>query len=198
MSGRRSRTGVRAGLRVRLRVTAGLRFVDLPLDRLQFFLGGAEEIAFKLYELCAGHCLGAMVLSPARPAPWTHTVARADIRGVGFADDEALLPLPVSGFAGHRLLAEYFAFAQRFLFIEVGGLRGAASRESGNELELVLLFSRADNSLVGRVDASNMALFCTPVINLFPKRLDRIHLSEGSARVSRRARSDAADGLRGP
>ncbi len=172
--------GVRAGLRVRLRVTAGLRFVDLPLDRLQFFLGGAEEIAFKLYELCAGHCLGAMVLSPARPAPWTHTVARADIRGVGFADDEALLPLPVSGFAGHRLLAEYFAFAQRFLFIEVGGLRGAASREGGNELELVLLFSRADNSLVGRVDASNMALFCTPVINLFPKRLDRIHLSEGA------------------
>jgi type VI secretion system protein ImpG len=170
---------IRAGLRLKLRVTAGLRFTDLALDRLRFFLGGTEEVAFKLYELCAGHCLGGMVLSPARPAPWTHDVAAEDIRGVGFADDEALLPVPASGFAGHRLLAEYFTFAQRFLFIELGNLREAVRREQGNELEIVLLFSRADSSLVGRVDASNAQLFCTPAVNLFPKRLDRVQISEG-------------------
>jgi type VI secretion system protein ImpG len=171
---------VRAGLRVRLRVTAGLRFSDLPLDQLRFFLGGAEEIAFKLYELCAGHCLGAVVLPPERPAPWSQTIASPDVRPAGFSDDEALLPLPASGFAGHRLLAEYFAFAQRFLFIDIAGLRPATCQHRGTELELVLLFSRSDNSLVGRVEAANMALFCTPAINLFPKRLDRIHLTEGA------------------
>jgi type VI secretion system protein ImpG len=30
------------------------------------------------------------------------------------------------------------------------------------------------------VDASNLALFCTPAINLFPKRADRIHVTDGS------------------
>lgn len=171
---------VRAGLRVRLRVTAGLALKDLALDRLKFFLGGTEGVGSRLYELCAGHCLGALVLPPERPPPWWQLVASSDVRASGLGDDEALLPVPVSGFAGHRLLAEYFAFPQRFLFIDVSGLRAAAARHGGSEFELVLLFSRADNSLIGRVEAANVALFCTPAINLFPKRLDRIQLSEGT------------------
>jgi type VI secretion system protein ImpG len=170
---------VRAGLRLRLRVTAGLRLADLALDRLRFFLGGTDEVGFRLYELCAGQCVGALLLPPQRPAPWWHAIGADDVRAAGFGDDEALLPVPESGFAGHRLLAEYFAFPQRFLFVDVGGLRAAVARHGESEFELVLLFSRADSSLVGRVEAANMALFCTPAINLFPKRLDRIHLSEG-------------------
>ena len=171
---------VRAGLRIRLRVTAGLSLKDLALEQLRFFLGGADEVGFRLYELCAGHCLGALVLPPERPAPWWHAVAAADVRAAGFGDDEALLPLPVSGFAGHRLLAEYFAFPQRFLFIDVDGLRPAVSRHAGKEFELVLLFSRLDPALTGRIEPANVALYCTPAINLFPKRLDRIHLTEGA------------------
>jgi type VI secretion system protein ImpG len=170
---------VRSGLRLRLRVTAGLRLADLALDRLRFFLGGTDEVGFRLYELCAGQCVGALLLPPQRPAPWWHALAADDVKAAGFGDDEALLPVPESGFAGHRLLAEYFAFPQRFLFVDVGGLRAAVARHDESEFELVLLFSRADSSLVGRVEAANMALFCTPAINLFPKRLDRIHLSEG-------------------
>jgi type VI secretion system protein ImpG len=171
---------VRAGVRVRLRATAGLKFSDLPLERLRFFLGGTEEVAYRLYELCGSHCLGALVLPTVRPAPWCHRLDPTQIRGAGFGDDEALLPVSASGYAGHRLLAEYFAFPQRFLFIDVEGLRDAAARHSGEELDLVLLFSHADNALVGRVDASNTALFCAPAINLFSKRLDRIALTEGA------------------
>ncbi len=171
---------VRAGLRLRMRVTAGLSLKDLPLERLRFFLGGTEEVGFRLYELAAGHCLGALVIPPERPVTDWHLIAGRDIQAVGFGDDEALLPVPHSGFAGHRLLAEYFAFPQRFLFIDVGGLRQAAARRSCTEFELVLLFSRADATLVGRVDAANMALYCAPAINLFPKRLDRIQITEGA------------------
>lgn len=171
---------VRSGLRVRLRVTAGLAARDLRLDRLRFFLGGADEIGYRLYELCAGQCVGAMVLPAARPAAHWHALAPADVHAAGFDDNAALLPVPPSGFAGHRLLAEYFAFAQRFLFIDVEGLQPALASLDGNEFELVLLFGRADTSLVGRTDPSNMALYCTPAINLFPKRLDRIHLGEGA------------------
>jgi type VI secretion system protein ImpG len=171
--------GVRGGLRVRLRVTAGLKAHELEIDRLRFFLGGTDEIGFRLYELCAGCCAGALVIPPPRPAPWWQALGAHEISAAGFADDEALLPVPASGFAGHRLLAEYFAFPQRFLFIDIGGLRPAMQRHDGDEIEIVLLFSRADDALVGRVEAANVVLHCTPAINLFPKRLDRIHLTDG-------------------
>lgn len=170
---------VRSGLRLRMRVTAGLRLADLALDRLRFFLGGTEEVGFRLYELCAGNCAGALVLPPQQPGPWWYLIDAADVTPTGFGDDQALLPVPASGFAGHRLLAEYFAFPQRYLFVDVAGLRAAAARHAESEFELVLLFTRADSALIGRVEAANTVLFCTPAINLFPKRLDRIHLSEG-------------------
>jgi type VI secretion system protein ImpG len=45
----------------------------------------------------------------------------------------------------------------------------------------VLLFDEPDLRLENNVDESNLALFCTPAINLFPKRCDRIHVSDGAA-----------------
>jgi type VI secretion system protein ImpG len=53
-------------------------------------------------------------------------------------------------------------------------------RHAGTELEIAILFDRGEPSLESVVDASSFALFCTPAINLFPKRADRIHLSDST------------------
>ncbi|MBS1222713.1 MAG: type secretion system protein ImpG, partial [Proteobacteria bacterium] len=47
-----------------------------------------------------------------------------------------------------------------------------------DQLEVLILFDRADPALENALGAANFALFCTPAINLFPKRADRIHLSD--------------------
>ena len=60
----------------------------------------------------------------------------------------------------------------------IAGLGAALRRHDGDELDIVLLFERSAPALEGVVDAGNFALFCTPAINLFPKRADRIHLSD--------------------
>jgi type VI secretion system protein ImpG len=81
------------------------------------------------------------------------------------------------GFQGHRLLQEYFAFPQRFLFFDVEGLAPTLRRHAGDELEIALLFDRHEPWLESRVDASSFALYCSPAVNVFPRRADRIHLS---------------------
>jgi type VI secretion system protein ImpG len=171
----------RGGVRMRLRSTAGLAFKDLALDRLGFFLSGNEEIAFKLHELALGACVGVVVCPTPRPIPWTEFLPGSAVHPRGYGDEEALLPVTLRGFQGYRLLQEYFSFPQRFLFLEVEGLRRAFARSSpASELELVLLFGRPEPTLQGRVDASNFLLHCTPAINLFPRRADRIHLTEAT------------------
>jgi type VI secretion system protein ImpG len=77
-------------------------------------------------------------------------------------------------------LQEYFSFPQRFRFFEVAGLGPTVKQALTNEIELVILFGRADATLENAVDRSNFALFCTPAINLFPKRADRINITEGT------------------
>jgi type VI secretion system protein ImpG len=96
---------------------------------------------------------------------------------VGYGEDEALLPTTQRGFSGYRLLQEYAALPQRFLGFSVDDLAARLARVDGSEAEIVLLFGRADASLESLVDANSLALFCTPAINLFHKRLDRIALT---------------------
>ncbi len=168
--------GVRAGLRLRLTATAGLSFNKTSLDRLPLFLRGSGNLAVALYEQLLANCVGVVVRPAESPVPWQVTIDPAEIRRVGFRDDEALLPDGPRSFQGYRLLQEYFALPERFLFVELGGLTPAVQRCTGKELEVFLLFDRVSRALEHRIDASMFDLFCTPAINLFPRRADRIHL----------------------
>jgi len=42
----------------------------------------------------------------------------------------------------------------------------------------MVLFQRSDPALETGISKKNFGLYCTPVVNLFPKRADRIHLDE--------------------
>jgi type VI secretion system protein ImpG len=176
---------IKGGVRIRLRTTAGLTFAQTAIDRLTFYLSGRHDVANTLYELCLATGIGALVLpvepgaGRGGPRPYDFLPASA-IHPVGFSDDEALLPVTLRSFQGYRLLQEYFSFPQRFRFFELSGLAPAVTRSNVSELEVVVLFGRGSASLENVVDASNVALFCTPAINLFSKRADRIHVNDGS------------------
>ena len=171
---------IKGGVRIRLKTTAGLKFKQTAIDRLCFYLAGRDDVANKLYELFLGAGLGALVLPSAGATKWHELLPAAAIRPVGFTDEEALLPVTLRSFQGYRLLQEYFAFPQRYRFFEVTGLSRAFTRVEGDQLELVILLGRGDPTLEAVVDRSNLALFCTPAINLFDKRADRIHVNDST------------------
>ncbi|MFY9512314.1 MAG: type VI secretion system baseplate subunit TssF [Rubrivivax sp.] len=175
----------RAGLRLRLRCTAGLDFSQISLQDLRLHCTGVDDVAYRLHELICGHAMGVLVLPTRRPAAWHEAVDGECVEPAGFDDEQALLPQTLHGFEGYRVLQEYFAFPQRFLFFDLRGigevLRRAHDGEAGTEVDIVLLFSRADNALLQAVDTSCIALNCVPAINLLEKRCDRIHVTPDSA-----------------
>ena len=171
---------VKGGIRLKIRTTAGLKFNQLSLDQLRLFLSGSEEIAYKLHELCLGAALGMAVAPATRPWPWYNFLPAVNIQPAGYSDEQGLLPVSLRSFQGYRLLQEYFAFPQRFLFVDLNGLGPAVQKYAGEELEIVLLFSRGDAVLENVVDAANFSLYCAPAINLFRKRADRIHLTDNT------------------
>ena len=89
----------------------------------------------------------------------------------GFAPEQALLPDDLRNFDGYRLLQEYFAFPARFQFISLSQLAPFLRRcDNAQEFDVIILLDKADSALESVVDSSHLALHCTPVINLFPKR----------------------------
>jgi type VI secretion system protein ImpG len=171
--------GARAALRIRLQTTGGQLFEKLNLTNLTFYVRGVDDLAGKIYEQIFARRLGIVVQSVADKGKELIRLPRTNVRRVGFSPDEALLPPSPRGFEGYRLLREYFALPQRFLFFQLAGLAEAAKRCKGDQLDLVLPLKEQETTLERRVDASCFELFCTPVINLFSKVLDRISLSEG-------------------
>jgi len=178
---------IRGGLRIALHAGGGLQFRQLPIDELVFHLAGADDVAWQLHACLLGKPLGVMVqpLSAAGQATGQagairHLPAQC-VAPVGFEDDEALLPVTATGFSGHRLVQEYFAFAQRFQFVRITGLAEALAQVAGSDVELVVLFSRGDAALEKLVSADNLRLHCAPAINLFSRRLDRVVVNEGAS-----------------
>jgi len=172
------RAPAKGGVRVRLKTTAGLKFSQLALERLVLHITGADEIAYKLHELLLGHTVGVLAGPAEKPMPWHLFLQPDQVCPFGFEDEQALLPVSAPGFQGYRLLQEYFAFPQRFLFTELRGLGPLVRRATGDELEVVIFFGRSEPQLENIVDASNFALHCVPAINLFPHHADRIHVND--------------------
>ena len=170
--------GAQAALRIRLQATAGLTFDKINLSELAFYVRGEGDLASNVYGEIFAEKGGVVLQSPADKQQLASLPASA-IRAVGFAADEALLPPSPRGFEGYRLLREYFALPQRFLFFKVTGLAEAAKACKQGQMDLIIPLKEQEISLETRVDASCLELFCTPAVNLFSKNLDRISLSDG-------------------
>jgi len=169
---------VKAAIRLRLRSTGGAPFAKIDLEKLSFFMGGPENARLRLYEQLVANVSSIFVRPTERPLPWQERLPPSSIRALGFEPEEALLPLAAQSFDGYRLIQEYYAMPERYLFVELDGLDRAAIRATGTELDIVFLLNRSEPSLASGFGPDHFALFCTPAVNLFPKRSDRINISE--------------------
>lgn len=173
-------TGAAGVLRLTLRCAEGLRFSQLALDNLRFFIRPQSPHAYRLYEALLNHSLSiALADHPGDPAP---VICPAqNIRAVGFEAADSLLPYPSRSFIGYRLLTEYFAFPEKFLFFDLTGLSAKTLLSDRDNLEVFIYLNRTGVELERAVSADNFALGCTPIVNLFRQRAEPIRLDNRSA-----------------
>lgn len=168
--------GASACLRIGLRTTApGLSFSKLGLDRLRLHLRGVGAQAALLHELLCTSTLGiALADSPADPRP---TLLDAEcLQPAGFAPEESALPWPNRSFAGYRMLTEWFAFPEKFLYLDITGLEARTLVQESDRLDIYIYLGRAMPELERVLGPENVALGCTPAVNLFPHRCEPIAL----------------------
>ena len=164
-----------AGLRLRFEATGGAELPKVLPPNLPLYLAGSEAVPGELYRQLIGETQAVLARSSDAPAngAWTRLPVPTQI---GLDDDQALLPAEQRSFRGYRLLAEYFACPERFLFVDIQE-PARAFRGAKTACDIVFLFSRSSPVLTGAVDTSNFKLFATPAINLFEKQLGRVQVT---------------------
>jgi len=168
----------KAAIRIRLQANAGVKLKTLELDRLTVFVRGLNETPAAIFEQIFARASHVIVRTSKASGNVCHVLSAATLKRVGLREEEALLPFAPRGFEGYRLVHEYFAMPERFLFFEFTELREAIRKCDCEQVDLIILLKEAEPRLENVVDAESFDLYCTPVINLFPKRLDPISLGD--------------------
>jgi type VI secretion system protein ImpG len=160
-----------------------LSFEALAGRALRVYLDGEASQVSVLREVLCSRVVGMMVQT-APTGPW-HGPHRQPIAMAGFRDDEALIDYDARSHPAYRLLTEYFAFPEKFNFIDVP-LPGAGSVTGAGRsitLHLMLAGIRSDSDearLLETIGPQNFQLGCTPVVNLFEQNADPIRVTHTS------------------
>ncbi len=176
----------RSILRLQLRTFADLSFSDVrektleegerPLGQLRFYLMGDPKLVHSLYELLFTGVAQIGVRPGEGAERDSYTLPANAIRAVGFGADEGLLPGGGRTFLGYRLLQEYFAFPEKFLFFDLTGLERMSAGGFGPDAD-VLLYLDKEFPMARAVTAQTFRLHCSPVANLFEQVAEPIRLS---------------------
>lgn len=168
----------KSAIKITLEAPPGIRFSDMSLDVLNLHIRGTESFPLYIYQaLYTGFC-GLMYKSG--DSLWRPAQDTVQLRSRGMTQEEALLPYCNRQFDGFRLLREYFAFSQRFLFLDLHNIQSSLNLCNQGKIELLLLLDHAEPRLENLVNHENFALHCCPAINLFHKRAERINVSRNS------------------
>ncbi|RZI81317.1 MAG: type VI secretion system baseplate subunit TssF, partial [Rubrivivax sp.] len=169
---------------------------------VRVYLDGEASQVSVLREALCQKVLGVMTQT-APHAPWI-SAASAGVddalpKLVGFAEDEALIDFDARSHAAYRLLTEYFAFPDKFNFVDLSipipaNLRQAPSDSATEDtaprhartltLHLLLSGVRSDSDesrLLETIQARSFVLGCTPVVNLFSQPAEPIRVTHAAS-----------------
>jgi type VI secretion system protein ImpG len=166
------RPGFTPGLRLALEL-GGLRLADWKTSRLRLLIGGAYAQAADRYCLIMRHTK--RLVFRAVDEGLETVLPLGNLRPVGFADDEALLPYPTNAFPGFRILQEFFVLPHKFLFFEITGLDAVTRRGNGPRFEIDFEMGSLPES-PPEFKTEHLILSATPAVNVFPHGAEPILL----------------------
>lgn len=165
-----------ASLLIELEASADTPLNRLDLNFLDFYVSAQEDTALQLSQALAFESSRVLVSTG---QGWT--VLKGEKRlflpeMLGFDDEHALLPEVTENFSAFRLLQEFYALPQRLMFFRIKGLKAEIQKARGQTLQIAIGFRTLQPELLRAVSQHSVALFCTPAINLFEHRCDRLDM----------------------
>nr|WP_241014816.1 type VI secretion system baseplate subunit TssF [Burkholderia sp. Ac-20379] len=144
-------------------------FTRVP-GRVRLYLDGLREVVATLADALLLHATAAFAEVDGS-GHWVR-LPRIPVSPVGFDAQESMLGRQEDFVATSRLLMEYFAFPEKFDFVDIdfAALKRIAGSSGRITLHLAIANGPQDASAAQRMEmlsADHFKLFCTPVVNVF-------------------------------
>lgn len=179
----RRTSDAQAALTLELETLGGLPMNSLPISHLRFFLDGEPGLVSLLYELIFTEGVEVRVGDGSGDPAREVRLPRTALRAMGFEPEEALLDQDPRSLPGYRLFTEFFAFPDKFHFLEIGGLDHPRIAELPGSKRVIQIHlgkygdSERHTRLARQLTTQYFKLGCTPIVNLFPHAAEPIRVT---------------------
>lgn len=175
---------------IQIRIKSKIKFSELKLNRLRFFIVGSKSISYAIYNSLFGSRCGVIIKDAKVPAVKV-SLEKESIRNLGFNVDESILPPDENAFPGYQLLTEFFCFTEKFLSFDI-----LLSETSAFGDEILLEIYLANCECAGLISPSTFLLNLSPIVNLFDAVTDPVEIvpqaEEYQLLVNKKAPDDCA------
>lgn len=161
----------RQQIRLSLHLEAQANRQSLDLSILPLFINADPPLAFALRHALTrpGNQLALKASGKDTSLP-----GKLEFLQSGFKTGDDLWPRPDTAHGGYPLLMEYFAFREKFLFLELHGIQTLQLPADGLfDIDITLERALPPNTTF---DSSAFQLHCVPAINLFDLEAEPIHV----------------------
>ncbi len=169
---------------LKLQLDRNVDYNSLKMERFRIYLQGSSSVKYNLHLFLTRFVSSVSVREAVNDKSVFKKIDDFKIRvpelsaGTEYnAADYSILPYAKQSFTGFRLLQEYFAFPEKFFFIDIYGLNNfIAAGESAN-VEIRIDFSRKmmREKFPGK---NNIALNCVPIVNLFSRPAEEVSVTQ--------------------
>ena len=165
----------RSIINIRLGFGELIDFEQVDLSKLRLYLNADAPIASALHHALTHQVSAIQLRYSNQPNEIVHFQGK--ITPVGFSEEDRLWLKPDNAFAGYQLLLEYFAFREKFMFVDLHGLNIRNVPEGCEYIDIEIVLSQTWSSDMP-FNKDNIRLHCVPVINLFDMEADPIVVNQ--------------------
>ena len=174
----------KSSLILKIQLDRNVDYNSLNMNRFRIYLQGAASVKYNLHVHLTRYVSSVSVREAVNDKSPFHKLDNfligvpelsTDIEYSG--DEYSMLPYSRQSFTGFRLLQEYFAFPEKFFFIDIFGLDKIKATGESQQFEIKIDFSK--KILREKYpDKNNIAINCTPVVNLFTRPTEEVAVTQ--------------------
>lgn len=163
-----SHAGAAPVLMIDFEMEGGLSIAQWNGDSIRLFLSGGYVDASKLLLLLMNHVTDVRISGGSGERL---SLGAKSLRASGF--DAGLLSYPSHALSGYRLIQEFFTQPEKFLFIDIVGLKRWTANASGSSFSIVMTLDGL-HDWMPEFDARSFMLNVVPAVNVFSHVADPI------------------------
>jgi type VI secretion system protein ImpG len=166
----------KATLAFRFDLDRGVQLSKLALSPLRLYLHAEMPTALMLHEFLTRR-VAAVKITADDDAIACDVDRASAVAPCGLSAGESILPQDPGVFSGYSLLLEYFAYPEKFLFVDLKGFEGLPFTEKSPGSVTYAITFDGDFPADKPFAKENFRLFCAPAANIFKKDTEPVAVS---------------------